>query len=76
MDMDSYYQAFDIHGEKVECSQCGAELEDIYVSHWGHTMGINGVEEAVPICDRCWYDECARDFERGDEDYWEVLDEQ
>jgi hypothetical protein len=70
-DMDAYYAAFDIHGEKMECSQCGAELDSIYVSHWGRYTGINGVEESVPICDRCYYDECARDFDRDDdlEDY-------
>lgn len=71
-DMDAYYQAFDIHGEDMECSQCGCQLDSLYVTHWGSSIGVNGQEEAVPICDRCWYEECARDAERDDD--FEVYD--
>lgn len=73
-DMDSYYEAFDVHGDIVECSQCGTELDSLYVAHWGHAMGTNGVEEAVPICDRCYWDEvAAKEF--GSEDSYEFYDD-
>lgn len=70
---DAYREAFDIHGEDVECSQCGAVMDSNSVEHWGRSLSINNQEEAVPLCDRCywqdwWKDDEDCDYEDGFED--------
>lgn len=56
-DMDAYREAFDIHGEEVECTQCGAVMDIYSVEHWVQTFNMHGEEEdAQPLCDRCYWD--------------------
>lgn len=67
LDMDAYREAFDVHGEEVECGQCGAVMDILSVEHWVLTYSWNGEEEdATPMCDRCYWDGGYAD---EDEDY-------
>jgi len=66
-DMDAYREAFDIHGEEVECDLCGAKMDSLSVEHWRDTYNMHGeCDGSVPICDRCHWDEYYSDRDMDD----------
>jgi hypothetical protein len=58
--MDSYREAFDIHGETVKCDTCGVEFDGLTAAHYVHRKcDCPGCEELhdYPQCDRCYWQE-------------------
>ena len=60
-DMDTYREAFDIHGETVTCCSCGCEMDSLTVEHYDH----NAPSGENHLCDRCYWE---RDYQQKRDD--------